>query len=233
MLCHTVTRTWLLPPFFLLCMAAPYAGAAMLSVTVTYEEVGGTDDAVGGSPVGDLFTIENNSEVGDLTALVIALDSGLLFDTDYLTDIAGTSPSFPFVSSTIDPVLIGGSVVPDGSNAMAFTFVNFGPGKSYSFQIDVDRTGQATDGENRQVLGGDFDGIFSVVFVGSFPESPLLNSQEFVGDGDTAGGTVEMFVSPEPDGLTLASAALAIMIAVGASRPRLAARRLPSRPLLE
>jgi hypothetical protein len=210
-------------------MAMPTARAAMLTANVSFEEIGSSDDAIAGSPVGDLFKITNTSEMGDLTAVVIALKDGLLFDTDYLTDVAGTSPSFPFVSSTIDPLLVSGSIVPDNASAIALTFQNFGPGKSYSFAIDVDRTGQASDDLNREVPGGDFEGIFSILFVGTFPGGVAMGSGEFDGDGDTAGGSVEIVLVPEPGAFGLGCAALAMVLALAvpgrvATRPRACGR---------
>jgi hypothetical protein len=213
-----VTRKWLWALGLLLCMAIP-ARAATISATVTYEEIGATEDEAGGLPVGDVFKITNTSEIGELTAVVIALGNGLLFDTDFVSNTAGTAPSFPFVSSAIDPLLVNGSIVPDGSNTLALNFLNFGPGKSYTFTIDVDRTGQATAGENRQVLGSELSGLFSTVFVGSFPDGPVTGSADFTGDGNTAGGTVTMFVVPEPHTLGLALVALSTLLASRALRP--------------
>jgi hypothetical protein len=92
MLCKSATtRKWLLPPFFLLCLVAPHARAAVLSASVVYEEIGGPKDEVQNFAAGDLFTITNNSDIGELSSVMLALADGLLFDTDYLTDVAGTA----------------------------------------------------------------------------------------------------------------------------------------------
>jgi hypothetical protein len=208
MLCKSATWKWLLPPFFLLCMAAPHAGAAVLSASVMYEEVGGPNDEVQNSPAGDLFTITNSSDIGELNSVTIALANGLLFDTDTFTDVAGTSPSFPFVSTSIDPMLVSGSAVPDGSNVLALTFSGFEPGESYSFSIDVDRTGQQNDNQNRHVIGNDLEAIFSVSFTGSFPGTVVL-TQELSGNGQTAEGIVTTVVIPEPSTWMLVCSAVA------------------------
>jgi hypothetical protein len=49
---------------------------------------------------------------------------------------------------------------------------------------------------------------------------------QFESNGQTAGGTVTVSVTPEPDALTLACSALAMMLAMWASRPRSAMARM-------
>jgi hypothetical protein len=206
----------------LLCVLIPAARAATISATVSYEEVGGPKDESQGSPIGDLFTITNDSDVGEIAAVFISLSAGLLFDTDYLTDTAGTAPAFPFTAIGVDPILVSGSVVPDGSDALALTFQNFGPGKSFVFQIDVDRTGQQNDNQNRHVIGHVFEAAFSVEFVGLFPESPVTASGGFDGHGQTANGTVTTSVVPEPAAFPLVGSALATLLVLWLASSKLA-----------
>ena len=53
------------------CLRLSTACAAQLSATVAYQEVGGPDDQTQGSPVGDVITISNTSDIGTLTSLSI------------------------------------------------------------------------------------------------------------------------------------------------------------------
>src|SRR5262245_42316240 len=79
--------------FFLLglwCVSFWQASAEVLNATVDYQEIGGPRDANQGVPVGDLFTITNHSDIGEITGVTITLANGLLFDTDP-SNAAGTA----------------------------------------------------------------------------------------------------------------------------------------------
>jgi len=179
--------------------------AAQISATVTYTEVGGPDDETGGNPVGDVITISNTSDVGEITSLVIQLGANLLFDTDVPSDTAGTDPAFAFSTTTLDPLLVSGANVLDGATQLNLSFSGFGPGEAFTFAIDVDQTGQNNDNQNRQVIGNQFAGTATFTFTGSFVGSPVALNDTFDGSGQTASASVGQDV-PEPTGLALALA---------------------------
>ena len=211
-MCHQTINSAVI---LLFCFLASFAEATTISASANFQENGGPKDADQGNPVGDLFTITNDSDIGEISQIMIQLASGLLFDTDILANTAGTAPAFPFTGSTSGPTLVSGSSVADGATQLSLTFANFGPGKSYSFSIDVDRTGQHNDNQNRHVIGNDMNAVFSVTIVGATP-NPITLTQEFTGHGQDASAAV--LLVPEPTAFSLAVAALGVLLTLAACR---------------
>jgi hypothetical protein len=183
------------------CNAGP-----LLSSTMTYQEVGGPDDTLSKVAVGDSFSIVNNSDAGvQITQVLLTLAPGVVFDTvdDASPATSGTGPSFAFSSTTIDPLLVSGAPIADGSSSVLLTFTGFDPGKTFDFTVDVDQTTGVNANVRRQVLGNEFaGGTIAVTFADSFVGSPLTLTGTFTGAGQTASATVTTVI-PEPSTFAL------------------------------
>jgi hypothetical protein len=89
---------------------------------------------------GDVFKIHNKSQkpwsVASVVLSLVATRGRVVFDT--ADGGAGTSMYYPFHPGAGDVGFVGATPVGDGDRALALKFSDFGPGKTFTFTVDVD-----------------------------------------------------------------------------------------------
>jgi hypothetical protein len=128
--------------------------AAMTAAASPAYADGGLGFQIAGDTFGANYTITNTSTAGEfVTGFGVTLRSPFGFDTvDGGFGVDGSLPFSPVGGSGVLTGYTGPSSFVDGTPSLNFTFTNFGVGKSFIWNIDVDQPNIAT------VLGSDLIG---------------------------------------------------------------------------
>lgn len=203
--------------FFGLDQSRAFADPITLGATATFTP--------GGMPQADTFTIENTSSAGvQLSQLTITVPNGLFFD------ISSAAPGI----GGFDPLSLGGvpggtataSAIADGDTSLTIDFTGFDPGETITFSVDVDRN---VDNVNQIKFSGS---LFTAVFSGAFPDSPITGSANFVHVANEsvatlsfdAASTPPTAVAHTPEPASIAVWGLAALVGYGCRRFRNAGR---------